>query len=968
MCRKTCIFIMVTAISIFAVMIYNSFMHPINRISAATNIPSFHKNITSTGLPRILSDFKKNDIILRKNSSHMPFISNRGQTNKDVKFYANTFGGTVFVTHDGEIVYSLPVSAMSGHQNNEKMVEKNMQSSNIVLKEKLIDCNIDKIQGESAAVTKVSYLKGTDSSKWINNITTYDVVSLGEVYDDIRLKLKAYGNNVEKLFYVGPNAKPETINIHLEGAGNLRINDSGELEVGTERGLVKFTAPVAYQEIDGQRLRVEVAYNISSDSEYSFLVGDYDRSRELVIDPMLASTFLGGTEYDDAGSIAIDSRGNVYIVGVTTSSDFPSTVDGNNSPQTGDVFISKLTSDLTTLISATYFGGNNYDFALSIAIDKDDNVFIAGESSSPDFPATNGAYKKTCGTDEECNPYAESGGIYRHGDIFISKLSNDLSMLLASTFIGGSNGEHCESIAIDATGNIYITGMTFSADYPVTENAYDLTCGTDGNCNPGDEIGHIYYVPSIFISKLDSDLTTLIASTFFAGSKTDIVYSLALDSGGNVYISGETNSIDFPTTPRAYSETYNGGIRDAFISVFSSDLTTLLFSTYIGGSDPMGSEEAMSIALDSNGAIYVTGVTSSYDFPTTTDAFNTSYDGTFTSAFISKLSGDLTTMHASTFLNWNNNDAAYLIGLDSNGSVYVAGRTHSTDFPGRITPVQKKSWDSPRPNIFISKLDNNLNNLVSSTCFGGFSGPNKYTSAAERVAALAIDSKGDLYVTGSTNSPKFPVTKNSYDMSHNGNIDLFVTKFDSNLSTYKIITAQVGTGSGTITSDPSGIICGSKCLDVFVNNSGVKLIAKPDIGSGFQGWDGACSGKGKCIVKMDADKDVSASFIKLSPQISVSPATMSFREMTVGAYKGTSKTLRIINKGKGILTASVSVDSDDFSSSWEGKTITIMPKSSQGIGIIFAPASLGPRTATLTVTSDDPKSPTKTVTLKGTGK
>ena len=222
---------------------------------------------------------------------HVPFITNQGQTAEQVKFYAKTIGGTVFVTKNGEIVYSLY-----------KVGEDNIVKG-LALKEELYGGVVKDIKGEGKSITKVSYFVGKDPSKWKNNIPTYELVSLGEVYRNIDLRLKAYGNNVEKIFSIRPGANPEDIKVRLKGAKGLKINESGGLEVETELGPVRFTKPVAYQEIDGKRINIEVAYNTPTpnpqsptpDLAYGFKVGDYDRTKELVIDPLLASTYLGGS-------------------------------------------------------------------------------------------------------------------------------------------------------------------------------------------------------------------------------------------------------------------------------------------------------------------------------------------------------------------------------------------------------------------------------------------------------------------------------------------------------------------------------------------------------------------------------------------------------------------------------------------------------------------------------------------------
>lgn len=275
-----------------------------------------------------ITDAEKSRISHQAAKLQIPFILNQGQTDEDVKFYAKAFGGTVFITKHGEIVYALPDSEKA-----------------IAIKEEFIDGKLNEINGEEKSITKVSYFRDNDPSNWNNNISTFNIVNLGEIYEGIELKLKAYGNNVEKLFFIKPEKNPEAIKIGLKGAKGLKVNEKGELEVKTELGTIKFTKPVAYQVIDGKKAEVAVNYDLNPippltkgdkggfDSEliYSFKVGDYDKTKELVIDPLLASTFLGGGDYDYYGwnytskVIAIDQQGNVYVTGISRSGDFPTT-------------------------------------------------------------------------------------------------------------------------------------------------------------------------------------------------------------------------------------------------------------------------------------------------------------------------------------------------------------------------------------------------------------------------------------------------------------------------------------------------------------------------------------------------------------------------------------------------------------------------------------------------------------------
>ena len=281
----------------------------------------------------------------KMNSLTIPFIENRWQISKEVQYYARTFAGTVFVTKDCELLYSLP-----------KIEEKTVKGWTI--KEHFIGSSQASVKGENKALTKVSYSKGKDTSKWRSDIPTFNDVGIKSLYKGIDLKLKVYGKNVEKCFYVNVGTNPEKIKIKIEGAQHLEVNEKGELVVVTELGDVVFAKPIAYQE---KNEFVDVAYVIHG-NEYGFLLGTYDKTKMLIIDPLLASTFIGGEYTDEGCAMALDTIGNIYIVGITYSLMFPRTPGAYDQTYNGiegeDILISKFDSNLTTLIASTFLGGS----------------------------------------------------------------------------------------------------------------------------------------------------------------------------------------------------------------------------------------------------------------------------------------------------------------------------------------------------------------------------------------------------------------------------------------------------------------------------------------------------------------------------------------------------------------------------------------------------------------------------------
>jgi len=838
-----------------------------------------------TSQSKVMDKPSKEDVAHKMQSIQIPFVANNGQVDAQVKFYANTFGGTVFVTKEGEIVYALPnnnsesgveslesdgrrhrseariqecrgeLNSPSGisplergthplipsregngvcnttpisHDRNEthprplpyrSMGQALLEGrSGVALKEQFVGAKTRTIQGEEKSVTKVNYFKGNDSSKWKSNISTYDVVNLGEIYKGIELRLKAYGNNVEKLFCVKPDANPDQIKISLSGispsenppplspsvsgtgvcpplagagggmgARGLWVNEHGELVAETELGAVKFTKPIAYQEINGKRVDVECKYTIADcgmqnaecktnlksefqypnsenpkssiqnvDAEisnpksaihnpklqYGFKVASYDRTKDLIIDPLLASTYLGGSEDQDYGySLALDTSGNVYVAGNTGSSDFPTTILAYDTSKNGgyDVFVSKLNSGLTSLLASTYLGGSEWDLGNSLTLDTSGNVYVTGWTLSSDFPTTIGAYDTSYGGD---------------GDVFVSKLNTELTSLLASTYLGGSSYDYGRSLTLDTSGNVYVAGHTGSSGFPTTIVAYDTSYNGGGS--------------DVFVSKLDSGLTSLLASTFLGGSgSSEDGNSLTLDTSGNVYVTGSTQSSDFPITSGAYDISYNGSF-DVFVSKLNGGLTSLLASTYLGGK---GEDDGHSLALDTSGNVHVTGYTSSSSFPTTSGAYDTSY-GTSNDVFVSKLDGGLTSLLASTYLGGSSYDYGRSLTLDTSGNVYVAGYTGSSDFP-TTSGAYDTSYGGDG-DVFVSKLNSGLTSMLASTYLGG--------SGSELGSSLTLDTSGNVHVTGYTSSSSFPTTSGAYDTSYGGSKNVFVSKLDSDLT------------------------------------------------------------------------------------------------------------------------------------------------------------------------------------------
>jgi len=681
-----------------------------------------------------ISSEDKTEVETVQKRLQVPFIENIGQVDDHAAFYAQVHGGTVCVTKDGQIAYFL--SGTNGDNASGKMT----------FEEEFAGGSVREIRGLKQTATSVSYFTGGDSSRWKTGIPTYDMVDLGEVFEGIRLKLKACGNSVEKVFFVEPGADPRSIAVEVKGSNLLSVNAAGELEVDTELGSATFTKPVAYQEVSGERRIVDVAYKVAGD-KYSFEVGNYNINEQLVIDPLLASTYLGGSNIDGqfGSPLVLAADGSIYVASRTKSSDFPFTpgaYDTTLAAYTNDVFVAKFNNELSDLLAATYIGGSSDDGVfpgVGLCLDSAGNVYVTGKTSSLDYPTTDGAYSRT-----------------RNGtwDAFISKLGSDLDTLLASTYFGGSGAEYYLQIAVDGNGDIILTGSTSSTDSVATDGAYDADYNGGGSGPyPGD----------VFITKLDAELTTVISSSYLGGTMQEYCEDVALDQDGNVYLAGWTASSNFPASPGPY----NGGMYDAFVAKMSSDLTQLLACKFLGGSLW---DFGYRIALNDSGDVYVTGHTASSNFPHSPTAYDTSYgggaEGTGDDVFVTRFDNDLS-MLASTYLGGELFENGQGLTIDPDGNVVVAGDSRSDYFP--VLPGSYQDCEGGGGSDgWITVFDRNLEIMLASTCLGG--------SGKENLVRVTVDEEGTIYVSGCTASSDFPSTPGAWDEDYNGSGEAWVNE------------------------------------------------------------------------------------------------------------------------------------------------------------------------------------------------
>jgi len=714
---------------------------------------------------------------------HLPLIfePNRGQSDPRVKFLARSSGYGLFLTAD-EAVLSLQSSVVSRRSSGKAASVLRMQLAGADADAAIIGA--DRLPGRS------NYLIGNDPAKWHRNVPQFARVRYGSVYPGIDLVYYGNQGRLEYDFEVSPGADPKQVALRFQGPEKIELDASGDLVLATNGGDVRLQAPRVYQKIGEEQRPVAGRFVLRAKDHVGFEVGAYDRSRTLVIDPVLTySSYLGGSGEEACSAItllpvasgcpavAVDSAtgiggpGNIYLAGSTSSTDFPTTT-GVFQPAiaagaTANIFVSKLDPSGATLIFSTYLGGDGVDTSAGIAVDSALNVYVAGTTSSSNFPTTSNAFQ----------PAPLAAGNHA----FASELQPDGTALLYSTYLGGTGTDAATGLALDFRAKMYISGTTTSSDFPFTPGAIQTTSKASNQ---------------FFFTKLDpaasSGPASLAYSTYIGGSNPAAGQTMgggiAVDNNSgtaNVYLTGGTDFTDMPALNAAQGA-LAGGL-DAWVAKINPTAASgsqLLYLTYLGGT---GDDVGTGVAVDGSFNTYVTGSTTSPDMviPTGTTPFQKCLDDptnpatcptgvTASDAFVAKIgnpvSGSSTfPLNYFSYLGGSGDDAGLAIAVDSIQGARITGSTTSADFPVPNNPVQPTLGGGT--DAFAARIDT----TATTANAAGHSGTYLGGTVNDAGTAISLDTQGNSYVAGETASVDFP-TQNPFQATLNGTSDAFVTK------------------------------------------------------------------------------------------------------------------------------------------------------------------------------------------------
>jgi uncharacterized repeat protein (TIGR01451 family) len=595
------------------------------------------------------------------------------------------------------------------------------------------------------------YYRGNDPRAWTANVPTFGRVRAAGIYQGIDVEYYGRDRQLEYDFLVAPGADPSQIVLTFDGVDRTTVDATGDLLLQVGSRTIRQHRPVAYQ-IDGDARRAVTAdYRLAGGQQVAISLGDYDRERSLVIDPVLAySSYFGGTGDEQVRAIAVDGAGNIYLTGVTTSTNFP-TANASQGGKSGtnvttDAFVAKLNPAGTTVFFSTYLGGTGNEngaaeTAGSIALDANGNVYVAGDTVSADFPTTGNAFQP-----------AFAGGSNNPADGFIAKFTA-AGVLSYSTYFGGQDTDHINGLAIASDGDITFSGRTRSSQvegFPLV-NAIDTTLAGTADA---------------FVARLEANGASLVFSTFIGGIGDEFSFyrsGHAIDAQDNVFISGLTSSPDYPTTAGAFRTVRNNSTNDGFVTKVSASGQAILASTWFGGSN--GDNLVSDVAVGPTGEIVIVGETNTTTGFPLVNATQGAYQGGIRDGFVAKLNATLTTAAFSTYFGGNQRDVVRDVAVDTAGTIHIVGTTGSSAFP-LVQPVQATLASAN--DAFIAKF-NPTGTLTFSTFLGSI-------QVNEDGMAVAATSTGQTIAGGWTAGNTFPRVNPYQNVFQGGFTDAWVAR------------------------------------------------------------------------------------------------------------------------------------------------------------------------------------------------
>jgi len=738
------------------------------------------------------------------------FEPNRGQVAPEVQFLSRGPGYALFLT-PGEAVLEL---------NKGKSAD-----GNSTLRMKLVGADAAaKVAGDTPLPGTVNYFIGNDTKKWQTAIQTYKRVQYTGVYPGIDLVYYGNQRELEYDFVVAPQADAKQIGLSFTGA-TPRIDAAGDLVLPVGSRDARFHKPVVYQMVGGNKVSVEGRYEIA-DGKVGFALGSYDHTRSLVIDPVLSYlTYIGGSANDLINGIAIDTAGSAYIVGTSSSIDYPTknpyqAISPGMAAVSGrySLVVSKFNASGTALMYSTFIGSTEYTEGFGIAVDPGGNAYVVGDTTYGTYPVTPGAFQTICGGNYNI-PQGSPVGVRTNGCVgagqgdtggVLTKLNPTGTALVYSTYLSGNNYNSVRAVAVDAAGEAYVAGLTNSqcnmGSYGANGTGYqpyDCYPTTAGAAQSGVTVSTGGGTRNFtFFSKLDTAGVNMLYSTLlgpnnFQQQSTTAPLAIAVDPAGLAYVSGYSSNNLF-TTAGSYQPTSAAGNNQyGFVAKFDPTAQRIIYSTYVSG--PRGSMAY--VAADAAGNAYLAGNTIDCSYPTTPGAYQTQARfpaGTNTncgSGFVSKLDPTGTSLLWSTFIGDDpiNAEPTSLdaIALGSDGSIYVAGNASGAGYPS-VNPVAPQA-QYYQYNV-VSRLNPAGTALLFSTTLSGTA------SSADNASGIAVDPAGNIYVAGITNSFTLPVTAGVFQSTNTKTNGANYTGFVAKIAPTVITTTTLTVPSGTVTA------------------------------------------------------------------------------------------------------------------------------------------------------------------------